>query len=174
MIENPIIFYTASVMIIFFIICTLFAKNIINSLICSIMVFLLGAIFFYLLGSEYNAIAQAAIYGLAVPIIIGMTIMFTTGTKEKESLKVIPYVTIIASGVFLLASVYIVMMALAMNPNTFRLVHSLHINSYENILAFAGNMYINYVWGFELLSLLLTITVAGLTLFRKENRKGTK
>ena len=41
-----------------------------------------------MLGSEYNAIIQAAIYGLAVPVIIGISIMFTTGkgNSKKESI----------------------------------------------------------------------------------------
>ncbi len=171
MISNTIIFYIASVMIIFFSLCTLFARNIIYSLLCSIMVFLLGAIFFYILGSEYNAIVQAAVYGLAVPVIIGMTIMFTTGNKEKESNTNISYLTIISAGIFVLAFVYIIMMALVINPNTFNVVDSLHINSYENISAFAKGIFVRYVWGFELLSLLLTIVIAGLTMFKNEKRR---
>lgn len=171
MIDNSIIFYTASVMIIFFSLYTLFAKNIINALLCSIMVFLLGAIFFYMLGSEYNAIIQAAVYGLAIPIITGITIMFTTGNKEKEKCSNLPYIVIVFAGIFVLAFIYIMMMSMIINPDTFRIVDSIHLNSYENILAFANGIFIKYVWGFELLSLLLTMVIAGLTLFKNEKKE---
>ena len=70
-----------------------------------------------------------------------------------------------------MAFVYIIMMALVINPNTFNVVDSLHINSYENISAFAKGIFVRYVWGFELLSLLLTIVIAGLTMFKNEKRR---
>ena len=84
MINNPIIFYIASVLIIGFAFGSMIMKNIIYSLLCAIMVFFSASIIFYMLGSEYNAIIQAAIYGFAVPIIIGLSIMFTTGKQENK------------------------------------------------------------------------------------------
>ena len=143
------------------------AKNIIRTLLSSIIVFLLGAIFFYLLGSEYNAIVQAAVYGLAIPVIVGLTIMFTTGNKEKEHSSLMPYIILITSLIF----VFVVMSGTAINPDIFNTVDSLHLNSYENITAFGKGIYIKYVWGFEVLSLLLTVVIAGFTIFKNEKRQ---
>ena len=69
MINNPVIFYSASVLITIFALLALFARNVVYSLLAAVVVFFFGALFFYLLGSEYNAIIQAAIYGLAVPVL---------------------------------------------------------------------------------------------------------
>ena len=66
MINNPVIFYSASVLITIFALLALFARNVVYSLLAAVVVFFFGALFFYLLGSEYNAIIQAAIYGLSL------------------------------------------------------------------------------------------------------------
>lgn len=167
MIDNPIIFYTAVFFIVVFTILTLFAKNIINSLLASIVVFFSAAIFFYILGSEYNAIIQASIYGLAVPVIIGISIMFTTG-KQQASDKgfTLKYLTVLSGGIFVLAFVYLVMISLVMLPETFRIMPLPQLNSFDVISAFAKGIFINYVWAFELVSILLTIVIAGISVFR--------
>ena len=170
MINNPIVFYTASTLLVLFTFLTLFVKNALYSIIFSIFVFFCGAIFFYILGSEYNAIIQAAIYGLAVPVILGISIMFIKKEK-KENTKgfAIPYITSICALIFIMAICYIVMISLNLNPNTFDIKEVVQTNSYETILAFAKGIFINYVWAFELVSLLLLIVVAGLTMFKKES-----
>ena len=56
-------------------------NNIFYSLLSAIIVFFIAGMFFYVLGSEYNAVIQIAIYGVAVPVIHGLAIMFT----EKEN-----------------------------------------------------------------------------------------
>lgn len=167
MIDNPIIFYPAAFFIISFAMCTLFAKNVIYSLLSAVIVFFFGALFFYMLGSEYNAIIQAAVYGLAVPIIIGLSIMFAPSnynTKEKSFLS--QYLTLMCSAIFILAFVYLVMMSLAIIPDTFRVMESIPVNHFDTILSFAKGIFIDYVWAFELISLLLTIIIAGIGLLR--------
>lgn len=165
MINNPVIFYSASILITIFALITLFARNIVYSLLAATVVFFLGALFFYLLGSEYNAIIQAAIYGLAVPVIIGISIMFTTGGNYKKSFAV-PYLTLLCAGIFLLAFVYLVMMSLVIAPDTFHIMESVQISAFDTIRAFARGIFVNYVWAFELVSLLLTIVIAGLGLLK--------
>ena len=100
MLNNPVFFYIASVGIILFALLSLFAKNVIYSLLWAILVFFFGAVIFFILGSEYNAIIQAAVYGLAVPIIIGISIMFRGKPKKDESDTkkfILPYITIPAT-----------------------------------------------------------------------------
>ena len=169
MIDNPIVFYIASFLIIGFALFSMFFKNIIYSLLCAIMVFFSASIFFYILGSEYNAIIQAAIYGFAVPIIIGLSIMFTTRTQSKtKNGFTLPYITLLSGAIFILALVYVIMISLAMIPDAFHLTEIAQINSYELMSSFARGIFMDYVWAFELLSLLLTVVIAGFTVLNKK------
>ena len=170
MINNPIVFYIASFLIISFAFCSMFLKNIIYSLLCAVMVFFSASLFFYMLGSEYNAIIQAAIYGLAVPVIIGVSIMFTTGRGKSQKESVLPLITIIAAILFVMAFTYVIMISLAMLPDSFHIAESVPFNSYDVISEFARGIYIDYVWAFELLSLLLTIIIVGLTLIIEKRK----
>ena len=171
MINNPVIFYIASALILGFALGAMFLKNIIYSLLCAIMVFFSASIFFYLLGSEYNAIIQAAIYGIAVPIIIGLSIMFTTCKKNSKKDSVLPFLTIIASILFIMAFVYVIMISLAMMPDSFNFMNLQQFDSYDVITAFGQGIFVKYVWGFELLSLLLTIIIAGLTTLDRKHKE---
>lgn len=166
MITNPIIFYIASAFIILFAILTLLAKNVMYSLLASIVVFFFGALFFYVLGSEYNAIIQAAIYGFAVPVIIGLSIMFT-GVNKGVNRGInrtfsIPYLTLLFSGIFVLAFIYLLMMSLVIMPDTFHVMELTQTSAFDTIKAFASGIFVNYVWAFELISLLLTIVIVGI------------
>lgn len=171
MINNPIVFYIASFLIISFALCSMFLKNIIYSLLCAIMVFFSASIFFYTLGSEYNAIIQAAIYGFAVPIIIGISIMFTTGKHEKQNNFTLPLIVMIFGVFFFLLFTDLVIISNIKLPNTFNLMQIQQFNQYDVLSAFAGRIFIDYVWAFELLSLLLTIVIAGFTLFKLKNKE---
>lgn len=174
MINNPVVFYIASFLIISFALLSMVLKNIIYSLLCAVMVFFSASIFFYVLGSEYNAIIQAAIYGLAVPVIIGISIMFTTGKGKKQKESVLPALVMVAASLFIMALIYVIMISLAMLPDSFHIMELVPFNSYDVISEFARGIYIDYVWAFELLSLLLTIVIAGFTLFNVKNGKGGK
>ena len=171
MINNPIIYYIASFLIITFALSSMLLKNIIYSLLCAIMVFFTASVFFYILGSEYNAIIQAAIYGIAVPIIIGLSIMFTTKKTNSKKEFVIPFLTVFASILFVMAFVFIIMISIAMLPDSFHFMEIQQFNSYDVLSEFARGIYVNYVWGFELLSLLLTIVIAGFTMIDKKHIK---
>ena len=59
-------------------------KKIFYSLLCAITVFFLAGFFFYVLGSEYNAVIQIAIYGIAIPVILGLAVMFTNLKKDES------------------------------------------------------------------------------------------
>ena len=170
MINNPVVFYITSFLIICFSLLSLFMKNVIYSLLCAIMVFFSASIIFYNLGSEYNAIIQAAIYGFAVPVIIGISIMFTTGKNGNKKETVIPFLTVFFASLFVMAFIYVIMISNAMIPDTFHLINIRQFNSYDVLSEFAEKIFMDYVWAFELLSLLLTIVIAGLTLFHRRER----
>ena len=83
-ISNPIIFYPLAIMLILFAYLTISLKNIFHSLLSAILVFFITGVIFFVLGSEYNAVVQIAIYGFAVPIVLGLAIMFTNLKKEEK------------------------------------------------------------------------------------------
>ena len=167
MLENPILFYISSVLIIFFAIMSIAERELIRMLLYAIGLFFSVAILFYLLGSEYNAIIQAAVYGLAVPIIIGLSIMFTAGKKEETKDSIISCLVWIFSGILLLGFIYVIMISFAILPETLHIVDVPQTNAYDVLSAFAKGIFINYVWSFEILSILLTIVIAGFSLFKK-------
>lgn len=173
MINNPILFYISASLIILAAFISLLSKNIIYSLLSAIVTFFSVAILFFMLGSEYNAIIQVAIYGLAVPIIIGISIMFTNSSPIIKKEYTLPYVTLISGFVFILALIWLIKMSLAMFPDVFNQCIHQEIGSYDVILTFAKGIYINYVWAFELVSLLLVIIIAGISMLSSYvKRKG--
>ena len=137
--ENAVIFYTLSALILLSSGLTIKFNNIFYSLLSAMVTFLLVGVLFYILGSEYNAIIQVAVYGLAVPIILGVGIMFTETKKEQKSevsgnLKAVMF---IVCGLFILAMVYLVMTSLVFTPQGFNVTEDTLPNSMEVIHAFS-------------------------------------
>ena len=128
--------------------------------------------FFYLLGSEYNAVVQIAIYGVAVPVILGLAIMFTHPKSESQEKKesLYKYVIVLFAGIFILSTIYLILTSCAISPDCFNLAEKVSINPKGVLLGFGQEIYINYVWSFELISIILTIVVAGLAMFN--NKEG--
>ena len=164
MISNPVIFYIASALIISSAFVSMFARNIIYSLLFSILVFFSAAIIFYVLGSEYNAIIQAAIYGFAVPVIIGLSIMFTSGKSKNQKNNTLSMIVLIISVFFAVLFTDCLIISKLKFPDIFHMTELVQTNTYDVISGFARGIYIDYVWAFELLSLLLTIIIAGLVM----------
>ncbi len=173
MISNPVIFYISAFILIFCAILSVCLKNVIYSLLASVLVFFDAALLFYVLGSEYNAIIQASIYGFAVPVIIGVSIMFTGRDAKKHKGFTLPYITILCGGIFVLAFLYIIMISILAMPDTFNLQELVQVSAFDTLSAFAKGLFVNYVWAFELVSLLLTIVIAGITMFNQK-RGGIK
>ena len=170
-IDNPIIFYPAAIVMILSAILAVKFKNIFYSLLCAIVVFFIAGMFFYVLGSEYNAVIQIAVYGVAVPIILGLGIMFTdTKNKEKSPESSLKYIMLLCGGIFILALIYLGMTSLVVIPQGFNIAESHAANPLGVMYAFSNGIFIKYVWAFELVSIVLTIIVAGLTLFKKRER----
>lgn len=170
-INNPIIFYPAAVVMILTAILAVKFKNLFYSLLCAIIVFFLAGMFFYVLGSEYNAVIQIAVYGVAVPVILGLGIMFTdTKNKEKNSESSLKYIMLLCCGIFILTLIYLGMTSLVVIPQGFNIAESHDGNPLGAMNAFSNGIFIKYVWAFELVSIILTIIVAGLTMFKKRER----
>ena len=168
--NNPIIFYSAVFLMLLFAILTLSFRNIFYSLISAIVVFFFAGVFFYLLGSEYNAVIQIAIYGVAVPVILGVAVMFTNlrngVTEEKSKKSNLKYLLFLTCGLFVLSLIYLMMTSFMVVPNGFNILEQSGSVNLNSITAFGNGIFVNYVWAFELLSLILTIIVVGFTMFK--------
>lgn len=171
---NPIIFYSIAILMILTAILTINLKNIFHSLLSAICVFFLAGIIFYILGSEYNAIIQIAIYGVAIPIILGMAVMFTDFRNSKKNLSEqtnLKYLVLLISGIFILVFSYLILTSNALNPMDISFDINTKNASIQVINIFSRKIFIDYVWAFELVSIILTIIVAGLTLFNRVEEK---
>ncbi|MCM1004224.1 MAG: NADH-quinone oxidoreductase subunit J [Candidatus Gastranaerophilales bacterium] len=162
-IDNPIVFYPVSILMILFAIAAIAFRNIFYSLLSAIMVFFLAGVLFYVLGSEYNAVIQIAIYGLAVPVILGLAIMFTNpkNNVDKPNSK-LTFAMCFILGLFVIASFSIIRFGLEI-PDFYG------VNPVSAMSAFGSGIFVKYVWAFELMSLILTIIVVGLSLFKRRN-----
>lgn len=179
--EIPIIFYSLSALILVFAGLTIKFKNIFYSLLSAMTVFLLVGVLFYTLGSEYNAVIQIAVYGFAVPVILGIAVMFTnmksekTETAEEKTLQRtsrVKYFVFLTGGLFILALVYLVMTSVVITPDSFNFIGETPVSQYEVLQAFGRGIFVKYVWAFELLSVVLTIIAVGLTLFKRAKKGG--
>lgn len=171
-IDNPFIFYPLAFMFILFAFLSVCLKNIFHSLLLAIAVFFIAGILYYILGSEYNAVIQIAIYGIAVPVVLGIAIMFTDLKKRKKdgASKNLNYFLLLVAGLFVLTLVYLALTSLVMVPDSFNSSTDFGFGAMQTIRAFGTGIFVKYVWAFELVSLILTIVIVGLTLFRRINR----
>ncbi len=165
-IDNPIVFYPVSVLMILFAVGAICFRNIFYSLLSAIMVFFLAGVVFYILGSEYNAVIQAAVYGFAVPVILGLAIMFTNPKyKDDKPGSKLTFTLCFTAGLMFITSFAIIRFGLD-TPDFYG------VNPLSAMSAFGKGIFVKYVWAFELMSLVLTIIAVGLTLFKKEGRRG--
>lgn len=173
-INNPLVFYPVAILIILFAMLAIKLKNIFYSLISAIIVFFLAGLMFYILGSEYNAIIQIAIYGVAVPVVLGLAVMFTNLKNQAKNLESsnLKYVLFLVSGIFILSSIYLVMTSLLVNPVSFNISEVAKNSSLQVLGAFSHGIFVKYVWAFELVSIILTMIVVGITLINQ--KEGSK
>lgn len=173
---NEFIFYISTFLLLIFGILTLAFRNIFYSLMSAMVVFFMTAILFLLLNSEYNAVIQLAVYGFAIPVILGLGIMFTNLRKDKP-VKIeasnSKYATILVCGIFILALIYIVLISLISVPELFstQIIFDESANTHTNFAIFSKGIFTKYVFAFELVSVILTIAAAGLTVVKRVGRK---
>ena len=118
--DNPIVFYPSAILLIIFALLSIGLRNIFYSLISAIGVSFLAGLMFYLLGSEYNAVIQIAIYGVAVPVILALAIMFTNHKqKDEKRNSTMKYSIFLTCGLFILTTVYWILTSFAILPEIF-------------------------------------------------------
>ncbi len=162
---TALVFYPTAIALIIFALLTVYLDKIVHSLVASIVVFFLVGLIFYLIGAEYNAVIQLSVYGLAVPILLAIALMFTNTRNEKPSITNGARRYMIYSGVilFILAVIYLIGISLNLiNTETF----AQSVQSQNSSLVFDAitNGFLNkYIVAFELISILLFAVVVGVS-----------
>ena len=162
---TALIFYPTALIIIIFSVLTIFSKKIVYSLISAIVVFMAAGLIFYLLGAEYNAVIQLTIYGLAVPILLAMAIMFTDVRNEKNTILTGARKFVIITAVLLIAMSVVYLTAIAINLTAIPIFSdaNTNLNSFRIFDAITDGFFTSYLIAFELFSILLLAVVAGVS-----------
>ena len=82
---KSLIFFGFAGAIIFFALLSIFSMRILYSLLSAVCVFFATAGIYFLLGADYNAVIQIAVYGIAIPILFVLAIMFTSDKIDKKA-----------------------------------------------------------------------------------------
>ena len=167
---KTLIFYGFAGCIILFSVLSIFANRILYSLISAVIVFFTSAGIYFLLGADYNAVIQIAIYGVAIPILFVLAIMFTADKQDKKVYLAFGprfYLTFLSLGVLFLSIIYLFATVFSLSSGVNWLVQkqTLVVNKYQMFNALSDGFFVNYVFAFELFSLLLLIVVVGLSTF---------
>lgn len=175
---KSIVFYAFALTILGFALMSIFSYRIIYSLICSVVVFFAAAGIYFILGADYNAVVQIAIYGIAVPVLFLFAILFTSHKLDKSiyiSTGTRFLVSFFACGLLFLSMVYLFATSLSVMTNSDWLLikQTAIINKYAMFSALAEGLYIKYVVAFELFSILLLIVIVGISTLRlqKEDKR---
>ena len=165
---NSLIFYGVSASLLFFVGLTICVKKISYALISSIIAFFISSAIFFLLNADYNAVVQISVYCIAIPIIFAFSIMFTSKNEEKAvGMTFSPrfWVSIFSGILLALVIFYLTAIALKVSDSSnFLLIKSqVDINKYQMFSQIAKGFYIDYLFAFEFLALLLVIVVVGLS-----------
>ncbi len=162
---TALIFYPTALIIIIFSIFSILSKKIVYSLISAIVVFMAAGLIFYLLGAEYNAVIQLAIYGLAVPVLLAMAIMFTDVKNEKHAIVTGARKFVIITAVLLIAMSVVYLTAIAVNLTIGPIFSTIstNLNSFRIFDAITDGFFTSYIIAFELFSILLLAVVAGVS-----------
>ncbi len=167
---KSLIFYGFAGVILLFAFLSIFSFRILYSLICAVCVFFATAGLFFLLGADYNAVIQIAIYGIAIPILFIFAIMFTSDKLDKSTYLTFKprfYFTFMSAGVLFLALIYLLATSLSLSSNSNWILQkqTMFINKFQMFKAISDGFFTNYVIAFELFSVLLLILVVGFSTF---------
>lgn len=165
---KSLIFYGFGGAIIVFALLSVFAFRILYSLLAAVCVFFATAGIYFLLGADYNAVVQISIYGIAIPILFVLAIMFTSDKLDKKTyITAMPrfFFSFLAIGVLFLSLIYLIATSLSLNSNSAWIMQkqTMLINKYQMFKAISDGLFINYVFAFELFSILLLIVVVGIS-----------
>lgn len=165
---KSLIFYGFAGIIILFALFSVFSMRILYSLLAAVCVFFTAAGIYFILGADYNAVIQIAIYGIAIPILFVMSIMFTSEKLDKKTyitMKPRFFFAFFGMGALFLSLIYLIATSLSLNSNSAWIMQkqTIFINKYQMFSAISEGFFVNYVLAFELFSVLLLIVVVGIS-----------
>lgn len=165
---KTLIFYGFAGAMILFALLSVFSFRILYSLISAICVFFITAGVFFLLGADYNAVIQIAIYGIAIPILFILAIMFTAEKADKKTYITFQprfFFSFLGLGALFLSLFYLILISLGLNSNSAWLLQkqTMFINKYQMFSAISEGFFVNYAFAFELFSILLLVVVVGIS-----------
>lgn len=165
---KSLIFYGFAGTIIIFALLSIFSMRILYSLLSAICVFFTTAGIYFLLGADYNAVIQIAIYGIAIPILFVLAIMFTSDKLDKKTYLTLQpriFFTFFSLGILFLSLIYLLIASLRLDSNSVWIMQkqTMLINKYQMFKAISDGFFINYVYAFELFSVLLLVVVVGVS-----------
>jgi len=161
---KSLIFYGFAGAIILFALFSIFSIRILYALLSAVCVFFATAGIYFLLGADYNAVVQITIYGISIPILFVLAIMFTAEKLDKKiylTLKPRFFFSFLGLGILFLSLVYLIVTSLSLSSNEawITLKQTMLINKYQMFHALSEGFFINYVFAFELFSILLLMVV---------------
>ena len=173
---KSLIFFGFAGAIILFALLSIFSIRILYSLICAVCVFFATAGVYFLLGADYNAVVQIAVYGIAVPILFVLAIMFTSDKLDKQTyLTVKPrfFLSFFGLGVLFLSLIYLIATSLSLSSNSDWIMQkqTMFINKYQMFSALSTGIFVNYALAFELFSVLLLIVIIGISTLNLSKEK---
>lgn len=165
---KSLIFYGFAGAIILFALLSIFSLRILYSLLAAVCVFFVTAGIYFILGADYNAVVQIAIYGIAIPILFVLAIMFTSDKLDKKiyiTIKPRLYFSFLSIGVLFLSLTYLMATSLSLSSNAAWILQkqTMLINKYQMFNALSDGFFVNYVLAFELFSMLLLIVIVGIS-----------
>ena len=173
---KTLIFYGFSGAIIAFALLSVFSFRILYALLCAVCVFFAAAGIHFILGADYNAVIQIMIYGVAIPILFVLAIMFTAEKVDKKIYLAFSsrfFFTFLSLGILFLSLVYLIATALSLNSNSAWIMQkqTMLINKYQMFKALSVGFFSNYIFAFELFAILLLIVVVGISTFNMIKEK---
>ena len=163
---KSLIFYGFAGVIILFALLSLFSIRILYSLLSAVCVFFTVAGIYFTLGADYNAVVQISIYGIAIPILFVLAIMFTSDKLDKKTYLAFKprfFISFFALGTLFLSLFYLIITSLSLKSNSDWILtkQTMFINKFQMFKAISDGFFINYVFAFELFSILLVLVIVG-------------
>lgn len=165
---KTLLFYGFAGAILFFALISIFSFRILYSLLAAVCVFFAAAGIYFILGADYNAVIQIAVYGIAIPILFVLAIMFTSDKLDKKiyiTMQPRFFVSFLGLGMLFLSLVYLIAISLSLNSNSAWVLQkqTIFINKYQMFNALANGFFTDYALAFELFSVLLLIIIIGIS-----------
>lgn len=164
---NSLFFIIFSGILVLSSIFSMVSKRMTYTLLWAMMVFLMIAGLFLLLGASYNAMVQFLIYVVAIPVLIAVSIMLINSNNKENTFFRGKYSLWVLTGVFFL--VLIIGEFLSLNNDFFEIIKncSVYVNTYSDLSSVTRNILGGYPVLFLEFASGIVLTIIGLSHYGK-------